>query len=455
MTVKAFKHVLACPRTGKRITVSGDSYQSEDGKTEFPSLDGVPFLFADPGVTLDEWVGRFHALIRRLEHEIGAANTALEDKDLSESTRRRIGTIGAAKLSYLAELESILQPLDMAEVSANHETYLALRVRLPSDQGLTTYYANLHRDWCWGDRENDESLRLVLEGMGDHTPENILVLGAGGARLAYDLHRTWPSALTVAADFNPLLMLAAARITRGETVKLHEFPIAPRHLNDVAVARELKAPGPAGEQFHLVLADALRAPFRAGTFDTLITPWLVDILPESLEKQARRWNQLLEKGGRWIWFGSHAFRSGELRDCISLEETLEIIEASGFSKPQVIEAEIPYMTSPSDRLGRQEQVVVISAEKLKDTKAPPKHVALPDWLVKSDLPVPATQSFQMEAMQTRIYAFIMAMIDGSRSIDDMATLMEEQKLMPKQQAVSAIRDFLIKMHEQSESYSTL
>ncbi len=455
MTVKAFKHVLACPRTGKRVTVAGDSYQSEDGKTRFPTLDGVPFLFADPGVTLDEWVGRYHALIRKLEHESGLAETALQEKQLLASTRRRLESIRAAKMAYADELKSILQPLSMAEVSANHETYLALRVRLPSDQGLTTYYANLHRDWCWGDHENAESLRLVLKGIGDHNPENMLVLGAGGARLAYDLHRSWPDALTVAADFNPLLMLTAAKVIRGETVKLHEFPIAPRNLENVAVERELKAPAPAGDNFHLVLADVLRAPFRAAAFDTLVTPWLVDILPESLRQQARRWNQLLEKGGRWIWFGSHAFRSGHLSDCISLEESLEIIEENGFSKPELIEAEIPYMASPADRLGRQEQVVVISAEKVKDAKAPPRHVALPDWLVKSDIPVPSSKNFQMEAMQTRIYAFIMAMIDGTRSIDDMAQLMEEQRLMPKQQAVSAIRDFLIRMYEQSEGYSTL
>ena len=455
MTVKSFKHVLGCPRCGKRVTVSGDQFNCEGCKTLFPTLDGVPFLFADPGFTLDEWVGRYHALIRKLEHESGVADAALQEKDLPESTRFRLNAIRTAKIAYADELKSVLRPLNVAGLKANHETYLALRTRLPSSQGLTTYYANLHRDWCWGERENEESLRLVREGIGDHIPENMLVLGAGGARLAYDLHRSWPQALTVAADFNPLLMLAAAKVTRGDTVALHEFPIAPRSQDDIALERALKAPEAAGDTFHLILADALRAPFRAATFDTLVTPWLVDILPESLRMQARRWNHLLADGGRWIWFGSHAFRGGQLLDCVSLEESLEIIEASGFSTPELIEAEIPYMASPADRLGRQEHVVVISATKVKDAKAPPRHAALPDWLVKSDQPVPTTENFKMEAMTTRIYAFIMAMIDGTRSIDDMAQLMEEQKLMPRQEAVSAIRDFLIRMYEQSERYSTL
>ncbi len=454
MTTTGFNELLACPRCDNRIEVEGDQFTCRGCKTRFPTLGGVPFLFSDPGTTLDEWRGRYHALIRRLEQEIAGIDAALSATDLPELTRKRLESTRTANSEYIDELTTILKPLDLVALGANHETYLALRTRLPSDQGITTYYANLHRDWCWGEQENAESLRLVLEGLGKHAPENMLVLGAGGARLAYDLHQSFPSALTVASDFNPLLMLAAARLVCGETLKLHEFPIAPRTLDDCAPLRQLQAPKAVGENFHLLLTNALRAPFQAGTFDTLITPWLVDILPEPLEIQARRWNHLLAEGGHWVWFGSHAFRGAGLRHNVSLDETLEIIEGSGFSSPEVIEAEIPYMVSPADRHGRQEQVVVITAQKTKKIKLPARHVALPDWLVKADQPVPATESFRMEAMSTRIYAFIMSMIDGKRSINDMAQLMEEQRLMSKQEAVSAIRGFLIRMYEDSEGYST-
>ncbi len=454
MKTTGFNDLLACPRCDNRIEVKGDQLKCRGCKTEFPTLGGVPFLFSDPGTTLDEWRGRYHALIRRLEQEIAGIDSTLSEGDLAELTRKRLESTRKANSEYIDELAAILKPLDLTSLAANHETYLALRTRLPSDQGIATYYANLHRDWCWGQQENAESLRLVLEGLGQREPENMLVLGAGGARLAYDLHQSFPSALTVASDFNPLLMLAAARLVRGETLKLHEFPIAPRTLDDCTPLRQLQAPTAAGENFHLVLTNALRAPFQAGAFDTLITPWLVDILPEPLAIQALRWNHLLVDGGVWIWFGSHAFRGAGLRDNVSLDETREIIERSGFSTPEVIEAEIPYMVSPADRHGRKEQVVVITAQKNKKLKAPSRHVALPDWLVKADQPVPATEAFKMEAMSTRIYAFIMAMIDGKRSIDDMAQLMEEQRLMTKPEAVSAIRGFLIRMYEDSEGYST-
>jgi hypothetical protein len=80
----------------------------------------------------------------------------------------------------------------------------------------------------------------------------------------------------------------------------------------------------------------------------------------------------------------------------------------------------------------------------------PRHEALPDWLVRGKEPVPLFDAFKMQAMSTRIHAFIMSLIDGRRSVKDMAALFAEQKLMSKDEAEPAIRTFLIKMYEDSQ-----
>ena len=49
---------------------------------------------------------------------------------------------------------------------SSYATHLALRTRLTSEQGLTTYYNNIHRDWAWGDEENTASVELVLQALG-------------------------------------------------------------------------------------------------------------------------------------------------------------------------------------------------------------------------------------------------------------------------------------------------
>lgn len=80
-------------------------------------------------------------------------------------------------------------------------------------------------------------------------------------------------------------------VRRGEKLRMYEFPIAPKSLEDDAVKRTLKAPEKTNEEFHLVLGDALRAPFTAQSFDTVVTPWLIDIIAEDLPVLGARDNR--------------------------------------------------------------------------------------------------------------------------------------------------------------------
>ena len=88
----------------------------------------------------------------------------------------------------------------------------------------------------------------------------------------------------------------------------------------VPVLRTLSAPEAVDEDFHLVLADALRPPFPEESFDTVVTPWLIDIISEDLPVFSARINRLLKSEGRWVNFGSLAFSSHEQTRRYSPEE---------------------------------------------------------------------------------------------------------------------------------------
>ncbi len=154
--------------------------------------------------------------------------------------------------------------------------------------------------------------------------------------------------------------------------------------------------------------------------------------------------------GRWICFGSLAFSQPEAAGRYSLEEVLAIVMDSGFAPPDVREDEIPYMCSPASRHGRRELVVTIGASKDQAVPRPARHRSLPDWLVGGTQPVPLLPAFQLQAMTTRIYGFIMGLIDGRRSVADMARLLAEQRLMTREEAEPAVRTFLTKMYEESQ-----
>lgn len=448
----ALCEILACPRCDKSpLDVKGEGYACKACKVDFPAIDGIPWMFAEPEASLGEWRNRLQMALQQLSHEIAGLDIELKDKSLRQLTKRRVERYKKALESHRRKLQKLLRPVDVQSMSGNYESYLALRTRLPSDQGLNTYYANVHRDWSWGDEENAASLKQIQAVAQDSADlGRTLVLGAGAARLAYDIHMAFGCESTVAFDFNPMLLLIAKKVCAGEQPRMYEFPIAPKSLEDDAVVRTLSAPEPVRDGFELVLGDALRPPFAAESFDTVVTPWLIDIITEDLADFGARINNLLKKDGRWINFGSLAFAAPERSRRYSPEESKAIVAECGFSDPYVSEATIPYMCSPASRHGRQEKVFTFAAWKERNVDNPGRHRALPDWIVTGKEPVPLTQAFRTQAMTTQIYSFMMSLIDGKRTIGDMAVILQKQGLMSKDEAVPAIRTFLTKMYDDAQ-----
>ena len=443
-------HVFACPRCDRTpLAVSADALRCEGCKIDFPFVGGLPWLFAEPAAALDGWRSRLHFALQTLEHRGNELNSAANQPDLLESTLARLRSLATATAAHRSELSALLEPLSLSQLSADRVTHLALRTRLPPDQGLTTYYGNVHRDWAWGAEENAATADLIERRLGDRKPGRILILGCGAGRLAWDIATRFAPAHTTALDFNPLLVFVADRLCRGETLELHEFPVAPRDTKNAAIKHSLTAPQSAEIDF--VIGDVHRPPFAAKSFDTIVTPWLVDIVPEPLEALSRRINQLLDDDGVWVNFGSLNFHHGDPALRYSPEECADAIAQCGFETPELNDDTIPYMQNPASRHSRRETVVSWAAEKKQHINRTARYEALPDWIVRGKDPVPLTDFSRTQAVSTRIHAHILSLIDGRRSIADMATVLEQQRLMPKSEAEPSIRQFMIRLFEDSQS----
>jgi hypothetical protein len=339
----------------------------------------------------------------------------------------------------------------VAAAAAVPETYRALGSPLPPGQGLTSYYANLHRDWCWGEAENELAYAVVDRALGSANPGRMLVPGCGAGRLAYDLHVRRGPVTTIAADLNPLMLIVAQRMFAGGHVELHEFPLAPRDLGCHALLRDLHAPAPAPPGLRTIVADASRAPFAAGAFDTVVTPWLVDILDEDFATFAARLNSWLRPGGRWVNSGSLLFQHADPARCYSLDELPAILHKAGFDDIEVQEDVVPYLSSPASRNGRMERLVTFSAIVREPVTPPPPHRNAPRWLEHDDVPVPMLPQVESQVLAMRVHSFVASLVDGQRTLRDIADILAHERLLPADEALPAVRGFLRRLFMEAQA----
>ena len=439
--------MLACPRCDTAL----NAFSCPSCQLQFPIHDDVPWLVPDPDATRFEWRNRWQMALQQLELRQRGAREAIANASVP-APRDRLTNLAVGYAAQHRALKGLLKSLGLAR-PADLTTYLALKTRLPPHMGLTSYNANVFRDWCWGDSENESSADAVRSVLGKQAVGSMLILGAGAGRLAYDLHRAPDrlERLTVALDINPYLTTILKKLVGGESLQQIEFPLAPKTGDGSAIERRLRAPEPLEDSFEVILGDALHPPFLAESFDVVLTPWLIDVLDAPPESLLHEVNRLLKPGGRWVFHGSLAFNRADVCDDINLEELKGLAEACGFGVFECVETRMPYLDCPDSRHGRLEEVLTMSADKLSCELPPERHQNLPDWIVEGHESVPLLPAFKSQAMATRIHAFIMSMIDGKRTIGDMAVLMEQQQLMEKADAEPAIRGFLIKMFDEAST----
>ncbi|HEU5138243.1 MAG TPA: methyltransferase domain-containing protein [Steroidobacteraceae bacterium] len=446
--------MFACPRCQRGpVLLERAGWICGACSSGFPVVGEVPWLFPEPRQALAEWRSRLGLLTQHLASEAAAMRASLANGALDPGTRRRLDHLSRAHDDQIQRLRQLLAPLGLGQSGIAEATHRGLGTRLPTEQGLTNYYVNLHRDWCWGDEENQAAMNELRALLGGNFAGlgRTLVQGAGAGRLAYDLHAASDATLTVATDFNPLLLFAAREVFAGGAVELYEFPIAPRSIEDHAVLRRLMAPAPARPGLEVVAADALQPPFADGAFDTVVTPWFIDIIGEPFARVAARINLLLKPGGRWINYGSLAFSRAAHAERLSLEEVSAHMPNAGFANFATREASIPYMRSPASRHARVESTISWVAHKVAPPSSTPRARVLPEWLLQPDLPIPRTPALEMQAISSRVHAFLLALINGERSMRDMARVIVEQRLMSAQEAEEQVRLFLARLHEESES----
>ena len=438
----------------------GDSLTCRECATRFPLYQSgtlaIPWLFRHPEDALLEWRARFNSYLHASTSEQARLQAALLDPHCGKAAAARIAAIGRAKEAQRRQIFELLAPLGLDTPRSNPALDRSglLHGTLPRQQGLLSYYDNVFRDWAWDNGENErllDCLGRVLQPVTGYSAGKVLTLGAGAGRLPYDFHRQYRPELSVTLDLNPLLVMLASRVLQGQSVPFYEFPIAPLDKASHAVLWSCAAPEALSADelanFSVLLADGTQPPFKQGSFDTVITPWYIDIVPQDFADGVRNVNRLLREGGVWLNTGSLAFFHRNETWCYSQEETLELLVTNGFEVLAAERAAIPYLQSPRSAHGRVERVFSFAVRKVASAGAPRPNPYLPQWVRDPHRPVPDLDEFVVASAHHLLQAEALAAIDGKRTIDEIAVLVAKRYGLQKSEARSAVERVLLDIFE--------
>jgi uncharacterized protein YbaR (Trm112 family) len=427
-----FLKCLECPKCATAPLLvakdSPESLQCPACQAKFPAVDGIPALFAQPAAWHAEWSISLELFLHTCRFEEQIFETELSRADLLLETRSRLERLLYAKQKTREAVEELLGSFRAPTGSLSLQALTAQSNAKP----LLYHYVNILRDWCWGEEENRASLELISKSCPlVPAGSRILILGAGAARLAVDLHREWKPSLTVALDYNPLLVLAANKILKGTQLDLFEFPLVPVSRESSAVLCECSADLKPGPEFQLLFSDAMRAPFVEAAFDLLVTPWFIDVNGEDPRTYFTRLNRLLPLDGRWVCFGPLGFIEKNPSRAYGLEEVLAIAREAGFEVSETHEDWIAYLDSGDTRQRRLEKLVAFTATKKKEVPLRTAAVTGPAWLQDPSCRVEMRPEITAAMQAAQWNVEMLSQIDGKRSLDEIcANLGRKAKANP-------------------------
>ncbi len=466
-SISAILYLLDCPlyRGGLRMTAEG--LESKKGST-FPETEGIYWLYRQPQAHWLQWQARARALLAAQDKQttLLAEERAVLPPDASPLTENRLELLREGRLHNRKVYSEILAPLLKVQEGEGGgpkgdqlQWTASLAESLPSHQNMASYHEVLFRDWAWENGENKAAFDLLQRlwlgkdygsksglPMGDKV---VAVLGSGAGRLAVDLHHHFKPKASLLIDINPLLHLAAHRLIRGESFQLYEFPHPPLSHEQVAVAQLCENPYGPQPDMHLLFADVSQLPLKPQSLDVVVTPWLIDIIPEDLPSFIRRVNRVLKQGGLWLNFGPLGFETRSLAQRLCFAEVKELLEQSGFALEVDFQERVPYLQSPHSSHGRVETVFCFRGKKLKEVKEPKRFDYLPSWLRDWAEPIPVTNFTAELALINKVHYEITAIIDGRVSFSEIALAMEQNYGMTRSQAEETLFSILLKVHESS------
>jgi hypothetical protein len=437
-------HLLACPncQAPAHLHDQKQGFIAEQNRCSacqqsFFDLQGMPCWF-DVGLVQQQlWQTLFAKAI-----QLGEANLeksqSLDTSAMLASSQRRYQLIEQSNQSIVKAIDHLLSEAGLSKkIHPDFAKHDASR--------MLQYFELLLRDWAWDNaisaenNENSRELERISQAINacrahlnnDIQLGDVWVMGAGAGRLSWDMHTLLrapdDTSSTIALDTNPVLITLAHRLVSEQKAwqltELHPNP--QRHL-PLAKVWDIQPPADAGERaqhWYAVAANAWRPPLKAASFDTLVTPWFMDVNGREVKHLIAQVQKYLKPGGLWLNTGPLLY-SPDIPDQLrySHDEIIELVELAGFTVVYQNSVKSLYLNTPLSDEERVDQIWTFAAiAPQADWQPEPKEDHTPAWIILPHIAIPADT--HLNSHDNPVLEHLAAQVDGHNSINTIAEQM--------------------------------
>lgn len=361
------------------------SYQQLCDK--FSTINDIPFYLSE-----DEYKELAYKVSLYIKNEELALKSIQSSNIKTKTTRKRIELYRDSKLKMLKKIKSTLEGF-IVTLDAQ---------RLPKSS-FNPYLELFFKDWLHDQKDNLSYLEKIPTGKN-----NILFLGCGAARLAYEYAKKNPKTSVYATDLNPINLCLLYNQKKSKLFDVVKNPIS---LENTANKFEFTSPERL-DNFYPFISDFYS--MQVDKFDHIVSNWFLDILPQDIYTNLGHIASLLKENGEFTYIGLSNFYNKTIEESYTHEEINEIF-LDYFDKISSDIINFDYLNCEYVSAKRREQLLIINASELKQNKA--------DSFKKENITLNFNQSLINKKMEFLTYAGFLKHVEGNISTSDAAKIL--------------------------------
>jgi uncharacterized protein YbaR (Trm112 family)/SAM-dependent methyltransferase len=349
------EQLCACPVCHARFAAADDTLKCTGCHRNYPIVDGVPVLVAEPLRYLGAVARQYEQAIAGSEAMAKKIRLAMKEPEVAFrvpllervafGVERRIAFFRTQQAGVVARLKRDAQK--KGAKAAQEEPKFGEVFDARYGPGALNY---LRMDWG-GDPESEAGLARIesvllrqIEKYCDRQ-DGVAVLGAGTGRFLFDLARTFPTAVGV--DLSYPFVHAFHRLAAEELSGCLVELVGPYSRDKMVIDFTARLPADRTPLERLVypVGNALALPLASQSVSTVILAFFADVVP--LPPLLAELKRVLKPNGRVINYGTLGYHFSNFAWFLAPEEVEEVIESKGFVFEEQSWSEMQFFEHPS------------------------------------------------------------------------------------------------------------